>query len=186
MKRYLVALLLGALPACRPQPPALPDYGVVPRFQLTDQAGQSFDSATLAGKVWVADFFFTVCRDVCPRMTGQMHQVQSALQKAPHVRLISFTVDPARDTPEVLAAYAKLHHAAPGIWRFLTGPQATLQMLDRDVFKLGNVDGSMTHSTRFVLIDQQAHIRGYYDTSEADSIPRLVHDVHLLLQQARA
>ena len=83
------------------------------------------------------------------------------------MRLVSFSVDPAEDTPPVLAAYAKTHGAAPSMWYFLTGPVATLQMLDRDAFKLGNIDATMQHSTRFVLVDRQGRIRGYYDTSEA-------------------
>ena len=92
--------------------------------------------------------------------------MQDAVSKIPDVRLVSFTVDPAGDTPPVLAAYAKTHGASPSIWYFLTGQVSTLQMLDRDAFKLGNLDASMQHSTRFVLVDRQGRIRGYYDTSD--------------------
>jgi protein SCO1/2 len=183
MKPAVLALLLAALAGCRTSPPGLPDYGLIPEFQLTDQRGNRFDSRELNGKVWVADFIFTTCTSFCPRMTSQMHQVQSALLKVPDVRLVSFTVDPARDTPPVLAQYATAVHASPQLWYFLTGAQQMLQHLDRDVFKLGNVDGSLMHSTRFILVDQQEHIRGYYDTSEGGSIPRLVEDVHVLLRE---
>jgi len=183
MKRAVFTLALVVLTGCRHFTPSLDDYGVVPEFQLTDQRGGVFNSSALAGKVWVADFIFTTCTSFCPRMSSQMHQVQSAVLKVPDVRLISFTVDPVRDTPPVLARYATLFHAAPKIWYFLTGPQPALQHLDRDVFKLGNVDGSLVHSTRFVLVDANEHIRGYYDTSEKGSIPRLVADIHLLLRE---
>jgi len=183
MKPAILALSLAALAGCRSSTPGLADYGVVPEFQLTDQRGNRFDSRELAGKVWIADFIFTTCTSFCPRMTSQMHQVQSALLKVPDVRLVSFTVDPARDTPPVLAHYAKAVHASPQLWYFLTGSPETLQHLDRDVFKLGNVDGSLVHSTRFILVDAREHIRGYYDTTEASSIPRLVEDVHLLLRE---
>jgi len=183
MKRVVLALALVALTGCRHSTSSLSDYGVVPEFQLTDQRGNSFDSRALEGKVWVADFFFTTCTSFCPRMSSQMHQVQSAVLKVPDVRLVSFTVDPARDTPLVLARYATVFHAAPKIWYFLTGSPATLQHLDRDVFKLGNVDGSLMHSTRFILVDAHEHIRGYYDTSEQGSIPRLVGDIHQLLRE---
>jgi protein SCO1/2 len=153
----------------------LPTYGVVPDFELTAQDGRQFHSASeLSGNIWVADFIFTNCPGVCPRMTSQMRQVQQAVAKMPNVRLVSFTIDPARDTPEVLTAYARLHHALTDRWHFLTGPIPTLNHLDRDVFMLGNVDSSLTHSTRFVLVDKQSRIRGFYDTSEADSIPRLI------------
>jgi protein SCO1/2 len=159
----------------------LPTYGVVPDFELTAQDGHPFHSASeLKGKIWVADFIFTNCPGVCPRMTSQMHQVQQAVAKMPDVRLVSFTIDPARDTPEVLTAYAMLHHASPDRWRFLTGPIPTLNHLDRDVFLLGNVDSSLTHSTRFVLVDKQSHIRGFYDSSEADRISKLIAAIRAL------
>ncbi|MGI8741491.1 MAG: SCO family protein [Bryobacteraceae bacterium] len=186
MIRYAFLCLAIVLLGCRrnTQSPALEIFGVVPAFQLTAQTGQPFDSrGTLAGMIWVADFIFTNCPGPCPRMTSQMHQVQEAVHRMPNVRLVSFTVDPARDTPPVLAAYAKAHHAAHQQWYFLTGPQATLNDLCRNVFKLGNVDGSLAHSTRFILIDQKSQIRGYYDTSEPDSIPKLVADIHALARE---
>jgi protein SCO1 len=96
------------------------------------------------------------------------------------VHLVSFTVDPKNDTPPVLAEYAKVHGASPAMWSFLTGPVATLQTLDRDAFKLGNVDGSLQHSTRFVLVDRQSRIRAYYDTSDPSSIPKLISDIREL------
>jgi hypothetical protein len=100
--------------------------------------------------------------------------------KIPDVRLVSFTVDPANDTPPVLAAYAKMHGASPSMWYFLTGPVATLQMLDRDAFKLGDIDATLQHSTRFVLVDGQGRIRGYYDTSESSAIPKVISDIDAL------
>src|SRR5262249_46805856 len=109
-----------------------------------------------------------------------MHEVQNVVGKIPDVKLVSFTVDPAKDTPPVLLEYAKLHGATSGLWYFLTGPQPTLQMLDKDAFKLGDVNGSLQHSTRFALVDRQSRIRGYYDTSESDAITRLVADVEAL------
>ena len=108
-----------------------------------------------------------------------MHQVQTALPEK--VRLVSFTVDPARDTPEVLAAYASHFEAQQGRWFFLTGPQEMLHHLGRDVFMLGNVDGNLEHSTRFVLIDKASRVRGFYLTSEEDAIPRLIADAKDLL-----
>jgi protein SCO1/2 len=160
----------------------LASYGVVPDFTLTDQTGAPFVSATaLRGQVWVADFIFTNCPGPCPRMSSQMHQVQSAGLDG--VKLVSFTVDPARDTPEVLAAYASHFQAQLGVWSFLTGPQDTLQHLSRDAFMLGNVDASLEHSTRFVLVDRASRIRGFYLTSEEDAIPRLISDAKRLLRE---
>jgi len=170
------ALLLTA--SCK-RKTNLPEYGVVPPFQLTAQTGQTFDGdQELRGKLWVADFIYTTCPGPCPRMTSQMHRLQQGVDKT--VDLVSFTVDPARDTPDALAAYAKLYHAAPENWFFLTGPSATLQLLDKNVFKLGDVDSSLQHSTRFVLVDAHMQIRGYYDSSEPDVIAHLLADIHAL------
>lgn len=171
---------------CAGKPP-LPSYGVVPDFTLTEQNGASFNSiAALHNKVWVADFIFTNCPGPCPRMSSQMHEVQTALAGdgagGNDVRFVSFTVDPARDTPTVLAAYAKHFEAAPGKWFFLTGAAPELNRMSRGVFMLGDVDGSLQHSTRFALIDRQSRIRGYYLTSEPDAIPHLIADAKLLLK----
>jgi len=159
-------------------------FGDVPEFELTAQDGQPFHSGVLAGKIWVADFIYTTCPGPCPRMTSQMREVQDAVRNLGDVRLVSFTIDPANDTPPVLAEYAKVHGASPAMWYFLTGPQPTLQKLDRDAFKLGNVDATLEHSTRFVLVDRQSRIRGYYDTSESASIPKLISDIRALARQS--
>lgn len=184
MKLVVPAALALSLTACISQKSSLPVLYNVPEFQLTAQDGNAFDSKTLAGKIWVADFIYTTCPGPCPRMTSQMHEVQDAILKMPDVKLVSFTVDPARDTPEVLAAYAKTHRASSEHWYFLTGPTETLQKLDRDAFKLGNVDNTLEHSTRFVLVDRQARIRAYYDTSEAGSIRRLIEDIYALARES--
>jgi protein SCO1/2 len=156
----------------------LPSYGVVGDFALTDQSNQPFLSAnTLRGKVWIADFIFTNCAGPCPRMSAQMRKVEQALlPDIKDLRAVSFTVDPNRDTPEVLARYAQRYEAEPGVWFFLTGPQATLHNLARNVFMLGDVNGDLEHSTRFVLIDRQSRIRGFYLTSDEDAIPKLIAD----------
>jgi len=183
MKLVVLSALIFSLTACIRHTSSLPVYYDVPAFDLIAQNGQPFHSAVLSGKIWVADFIYTTCPGPCPRMTSQMHEVQNAIGKMPDVKLVSFTVDPARDTPLVLADYAKVHGASSEHWYFLTGPEATLQRLDRDVFRLGNLDTSMQHSTRFVLIDRQSRIRGYYDTSESRSIPRLIDDIYALARE---
>ena len=180
MKFVVLAAFALTLNSCVPHKSSLQVYYDVPEFQLTAQDGQPFDSKVLLGKIWVADFIYTTCPGPCPRMTSQMHEVQNAIRNMPDVKLVSFTVDPARDTPPVLAAYAKVHGASAEHWYFLTGPQATLQLLDRDTFKLGNVDATLQHSTRFVLVDRQSRIRGYYDTSESRAIAKVIGDIYEL------
>lgn len=166
------------------QEPALPSYGLVPVFQLIDQNGQHFDSATaLGGKVWIADFIFTTCAGPCPRMSRQMRQLQQQLRNATDLRFVSFTVDPDRDTPQVLSAYARRHGADLRQWTFLTGPQERLHALARHAFFLNNVDGSLEHSTRFVLVDRKSRIRGYYDTSDEQSLNQLAQHARRLLAE---
>jgi carboxypeptidase C (cathepsin A) len=109
-----------SLAGCRKEPP-LPVYWQIPAFQLTAQSGQPFDSKSLEGDIWVADFIFTTCPGPCPRMSSQMRGVQSAVASMPDVKLVSFTVDPKNDTPTALAAYATRYRAEPGRWFFFTG-----------------------------------------------------------------
>lgn len=183
MKFVVAAAFILSLTACVRKTSSLAVYSDVPAFDLVAQDGRPFHSPILVGKIWVADFIYTTCPGPCPRMTSQMHEVQNAIAKMPDVKLVSFTVDPARDTPPVLADYAKTHGASGERWYFLTGPETTLQKLDRDVFKLGNVDSTLEHSTRFVLVDRQSRIRGYYDTSESRTIPRLIEDIFALARE---
>jgi protein SCO1/2 len=176
-----VVLIVGALlsAACSNRKP-LPVLGEVPAFQLTAQTGRTIDRRSLEGHVWVADFMFTTCPGPCPRMSSQMHQVQEDTARTPDVKLVSFTVDPTHDTPPVLAAYAKHFLADSGRWYFLTGAQSSLDELGRAGFKLNPVDGSLDHSTRFVLVDRAARIRGYYASSEDGFLQNLLRDLRQL------
>ena len=165
-------------------------YGTVPPFQLVNQNGQAFGSAQLAGKMWIADFIFTTCPGPCPMISTRMGELQKPLAKT-DVHLVSFSVDPEKDTPEVLRKYAETLHATPGRWDFLTGPKAAIYKLSHDGFKLAVSDGSEdagipVHSTRLVLVDRQGQIRGYYDAAEPDAVTKLVADTsHLLREQPR-
>ena len=177
---FAVVLILSG--CVRMQPP-LPVFGQIPRFELTDETGRPFDGKSLEGKVWVADFIFTSCSGPCPRMSSLMRQVQQAAGAMPNVKLVSFTVDPEHDTPPALAQYAARYHAQAERWHFLTGPREALDRLTRDAFKLGNVDGQLMHSTRLVLLDGQARIRGYYGTSEDSPVAQLVRDIKRVLAE---
>ena len=183
MRPFFTAAFL-VLSACATRQPPLPVYGQIPGFDLTAETGQSFDRQSLDGKVWVADFIFTTCTGPCPRMSSLMRQVQQAAGAMPDVRLVSFTVDPERDTPAALAQYAARYHAQPQKWHFLTGPREALDHLTRDAFKLSNVDGSLVHSTRLVLLDRQSRIRGYYGTSDDNPVAQLVRDIKRVLAEA--
>lgn len=165
-------------------------HGRVPSFQLTNQNGESFGSAQLAGKIWIADFIFTTCPGPCPMISSRMSELQKPLEKT-DVHLVSFTVDPEKDTPEVLRGYAEALRAQPNRWDFLTGPKSTIYDLCKNGFKLAVADGAEeagvpVHSTRMILVDRKGEIRGYYEATGADSITKLLADAsHLLREQPR-
>jgi protein SCO1/2 len=162
-------------------------YGSVPEFTLINQDGKNFGSADLRGKVWIADFVYSTCPGPCPMISTRMSELQKPLEKT-DVHLVSFTVDPARDTPQVLRTYAEKLQAEPGRWDFLTGPQSTIYNLSRNGFKLavGEEKGVPIHSTRMILVDRHGAIRGYYDAVEPDAVTNLVADTtHLLREQPK-
>jgi protein SCO1/2 len=158
--------------------------GLIPDFTLTDQYNHEFRSAdALKHKVWIADFIFTNCPGPCPRMTSLLHKVADQLAGEPDVRIVSFTVDPVRDTPEVLAAYAKQFKAREGQWFFLTGTQEALNQLSLHAFKLSDVDGKLEHSTRLVIVDKFGRLRAYYTTESQNVVPQIVADARGLLKE---
>jgi protein SCO1 len=167
----LIALLLIA--GCAKEQP-LPVLGEIPQFELLNQTGQKFNRTSLDGHVWVADFIYTNCEGPCPRMSSRMHAIQKATTAG--VKLVSFSVDPARDTPQALEEYGKKFAADEARWTFLTGDPAVLDALDHDAFKLGNLGVAMDHSTRFVLVDKKGHVRGYYSLGESDGVAHLAKD----------
>jgi protein SCO1/2 len=159
--------------------------GAVPDFSLNNQESRSITRAELTGKVWIADFIFTNCSGICPVMTGQMRRLQEKLPDEIH--FVSFSVDPAHDTPEVLAAYAARGGADSKRWWFLTGDKEALYRVSIQGFKLAVDDTTgtpvepVTHSSRFVLVDRNGQIRGYYGIEDADAMTRLTADASRLL-----
>jgi len=163
-------------------------YGTVPNFQLTNQNNQPFGSTQLAGKIWIADFIFTSCPGPCPMVSSRMSELQRPLEKT-DVHLVSFSVDPVKDTPDVLRGYADKLKAQPARWDFLTGSKSTIYDLSKNGFKLAVSDGSEeagvpVHSTRIVLVDRRGEIRGYYEATAADAVTKVLADTsHLLREQ---
>ncbi|MBM3726175.1 MAG: SCO family protein [Acidobacteria bacterium] len=181
-RRAAAVTALVCLAGCRQEPP-LPEHGLIPGFELTAQTGQPFASAALAGRVWIADFIFANCPGPCPRMSSRMRRLQKEL---PGVSLVSFTVDPERDTPAALAEYATRFQADTRSWHFLTGPKEALHRLSRQAFMLGDVDGrSFEHSTRFVLVDGRMRIRGFYQSEDQNEMTRLLGEARRLAEEAK-
>jgi protein SCO1/2 len=165
-------------------------YGTLPFFELVNQDAQPFGSAQLNGKIWIADFIFTTCPGPCPIISTRMSELQKPLEKT-DIHLVSFSVDPEKDTPEVLRVYAEKLHAQPKRWDFLTGSRPAIYALTRDGFKLAVSEGSdetgmPVHSTRVVLVDRHGTIRGYYDALAPDAVTKLLADAnHLFREQPR-
>jgi protein SCO1/2 len=180
-----VAVLGGRVLGRAPEPPRL---GALPAFRLTERSGRPLSLSDLRGRPWVADFIFTQCAGACPAMTARMARLRRDLPAG--VSLVSFTVDPARDTPEALARYAAAFHADES-WHFLTGPQKDLYDLSVGGFKLAAMevpageqaaggDGPFLHSSKFVLVDGEGVIRGYYDSTDEQAMRALVADAGAL------
>ena len=165
--------------------PAPPVLARLPDFQLTTQAGQPFGLADLRDKVWISDFIFTRCPGPCPRMTAQMAELQRELADAPDLRLVSFSVDPEFDTPAVLSEYAGRFQANTKQWVFLTGDKKRIHALAQSGFLVGGVEDVTLHTTRFVLVDRQARVRGYYDSTDEESLRRLLKDARSLVRGAK-
>jgi cytochrome oxidase Cu insertion factor (SCO1/SenC/PrrC family) len=183
----LVAVLLAVVTAAglqrlrRPDPP--PVLGQVPAFSLTNRDGRTVGLTDLAGAPWVADFVFTRCPASCPIMTARMAKLNRELPEDLGVRMVSITVDPDHDTPQVLQKYAA-SFKAPDHWLFLTGNKEALFRLSKEGFKLGVEVNTQTdsiepilHSTRFVLVDGLGRIRGYYDGFDEESMAKLKQDL---------
>lgn len=222
----------------------LGNFGVVPEFTLVERSERDVTRNDLLGRVWVVNFFYASCLDTCPLESAEMATLQRDVADAPDVRLVSISVDPEHDTPELLRAYAQRFAADPERWLFLTGDKAAIVRLARDGFHLSVVDpgteppqrshtpipgtqsgvrrslelrdlqthgltrppallsglrGLLTpkaalahggiehqqirHSARFVLVDRQARLRGYYHSDEKAALRRLRRDVRTVLQE---
>lgn len=159
--------------------------GTAPTFDLIERSERPVCTEDFKGQVWIADFIFTRCLGPCPRMTAAMARLQETLKHVPGVVLVSFTVDPEHDRPDVLREYAQTHGADPQRWLFLTGTIQQMEDVQVKGFKMGMVGESIHHSDRFVLIDRDGGIRGYFDVNEAGQIEKLAAEAASLAKDAR-
>lgn len=175
----LILVLMQMKNGRAPQSSVLADYGPAPDFTLTERSGQTFAKENLLGKPWIANFIFTSCAGQCPLMSLQMKKLQDTLSQGTDFRFVSFTVDPERDSPEVLAKYADRYEAEKERWFFLTGPKAEINRILGGFF-LSRAEEPAMHSIRFILMDREAKIRGYYDSSDSGAVKQLIHDAGIL------
>ena len=166
---------------------SLPAYATLPDFSLVDQNNDPINLKNFSGKIWIADFIFTRCAGPCPILSAHMQRLQGMLSHVPEVVLVSFSVDPEYDTPEVLARYASTFSAKKDKWFFITGDREVIFDIARTSLKLSVESKTETapiiHSTRFVLIDETATLRGYYDSIEGNFMKGLISDVRILLSE---
>lgn len=182
----ILAFALIVLAGCSDEP--LPEMMPIGEFSLTAQDGRTIGSAELRGEVYVADFIFTSCPDVCPVLSTQMANLHRRID-APDVRFVSITVDPERDTPEVLREYAARYRADER-WFFLSGEPSEVRRTIERAFRLpvgdreAMADGryDILHGSRFVLVDRRGILRGLYET-DGDGLARLERDVERLLEE---
>lgn len=159
-------------------------------FALVDQLGRTITLADVKDRIIVADFFFTTCATICPKMTIQMERVQEAYKADDRVVILSHSVTPEMDSIPVLADYAALHRADPERWHFLTGDRKQIYALARRSYFacLDEGDGGpqdFVHTENFVLVDAQRRIRGFYDGTNPTDVDRLIGDIGKLLAEER-
>ncbi|RPJ72333.1 MAG: SCO family protein [Alphaproteobacteria bacterium] len=183
----------------RTLPPPLPIYSLVPEFSLTNEFNKPFGSKDLLGKFYIANFMFTSCPSTCPALMDKMDIIQKRIKGVgTKAAIVTFTVDPVNDTPEVLFKYARKRNSNPFIWNFLTGSKAELQKIVIDGFKvpMGNKEAvtkkleektitlmDIVHSEKVVLVDDKGQIRGYYSTDKVE-LDRLMIDMGLLINNS--
>ena len=161
----------------------LPKIGSIPQFEFIDSDGNTVTLNNLKGKVWVADFIFTTCTMACPMMTGNMNLVHKKFKKNDDVRLVSISVYPEYDTPDVLKDYASQYDADTEKWLFLTGDESSVKNIIKDGFKIGDFEEIIFHSEKFALVDKNGTIRAYYNGMKSEDMKQLKKDINALLKQ---
>jgi protein SCO1/2 len=185
----LIGLAYVSLKSTRP--PSLPSnlekISQVPAFQLTDQTGKSITLEDLKGKIWAANFIFTRCKGPCPITVLRMQDLNTKLKKVRgYVELVTFTVDPEYDTPEILKAFSEPLGADPASWKFLTGtPDAIQKIVVTGLLQpiAKEPDGTPAHSSRIVLVDGEGWLRGYRDGLDPEAVQKLMVDIGELLRE---
>ena len=161
-------------------------YHAVSDFLFINQNGDTITQKNYEGKIYVADFFFTTCGSICPKMTTNMIDIQTAFINNPKVMLLSHTVFPEMDSVSVLKAYAKKNGVIDTKWNLVTGDKKEIYSMARKSYlavKLGKPEElyDMVHTENFILIDAKRQIRGFYDGTDKKEIQRLIEDIHFLI-----
>ncbi|EDM42873.1 hypothetical protein SCB49_11272 [unidentified eubacterium SCB49] len=162
------------------------DFHKIPDFNLVNQLGETVTQQTFDDKIYVTDFFFTICPGICPQMTDNMHKLQSEFKDDADVLLLSHSVMPSTDTVSALKEYAKVHDVIDNKWHLVTGDKNEIYELGRDHYFVENDLGvpksidDFLHTENFLLIDKSKHIRGIYNGLNRASMAQLITDIKAL------
>ena len=198
---YLSLLLVTvALSSCQEKEERLPVLGprevqagdtlyhTIPDFAFVDQDSSLVTPETFQGSIYVADFFFTSCPTICPKMKSQMLRVYEKYEGNEHVKFLSHSIDPAHDTVAVLRDYADRLGVDSERWHFITGDREAIFDIAQNSYMASamedeNEPGGLVHSGAFLLIDSQRRVRGHYDGTKAEEVDQLMRDIGLLLKE---
>ncbi|RMG26655.1 MAG: SCO family protein [Bacteroidetes bacterium] len=162
-------------------------YHTIPDFAFMDQDSMLVTPATFEGKVYVADFFFTSCPTICPRMKAQMLRLYEHFKDEPRVAFLSHSIDPEYDQVPVLKAYAEKLEISASRWHLVTGDKTEIYSIAKSYFENAaedpNEPGGFIHSGAFYLVDTQRRIRGYYNGVDPAEVDQLMADIQVLLHE---
>ena len=160
-------------------------YHTVSNFSFIGHDSSLVTQELFKNKIYIADFFFTTCKSICPKMSNNLMRVQNEFRDDNNILILSHTVDPEHDTPSVLDEYAKKHNVIKGKWFFVTGDKKQLYDMARNSYFITAMDGDggpddFIHSEQMALIDKEGRIRGFYDGTDYNEITRLIEEVKVL------
>jgi protein SCO1 len=162
-------------------------FPTIPAFSFTNQDGKQVNDSTFNGSIYVADFFFTTCPTICPKMKAELLRVYEAFKNEPRVKILSHTIDPEHDSVAVLSEYASRLQVSSEKWNFVTGDKDSIYTIAEyylcSAEEAPGEPGGYIHSGALVLIDHQKHIRGMYDGTKPEEVDLLIKDIPILLRE---
>ncbi len=164
-------------------------YPTIPEFSFTNQDGKMVNLKTFDGGIYVADFFFTTCPTICPKMKAELLRVYDAFKNEPRVKILSHTIDPEHDSVPVLREYASRLQVSSDKWNFVTGDKDSIYTIAEYYLctaeEAPNEPGGYIHSGSLILIDHEKHIRGMYNGTKPEEVDQLIKDIPLLLGEIK-
>lgn len=163
-------------------------FTTIPAFSFTNQDNQQITEKNYEGKVYIADFFFTTCPSICPKMTNTLTMVQEKLKDEPNFAILSHSIDPEYDTPEILKSYSEKNHANNKVWNFVTGDRDEIYDICENYYmayakKDSLAEGGYVHSGFLILVDKHKFVRAAYDGTRPEVADSIAADVKLLLKE---